>query len=141
MERKHAFTTYRPRKEYCFILLPQVRLESKILSSEIAFCTHTTRIANVSVISGSFAPISPIQNLFSKNQHKIASTGKQIIMVRRPEVLSQSLPSFRYRLFVVYQQSLNVSEQTCNVYWSKVWIRLTPKLKCALYSAAIPLIQ
>ena len=46
------------------------------------------------VIAGSSAPISSIQNLFSQNLHEIASTGKQIIMVGRPEVLSQSLPSF-----------------------------------------------
>ncbi len=72
------------------------------------------------VIAGSSAPISPNRNLFSQNQHEIASTGKQIVMVGRPEVLSQSLPSFRYRLSVVYQKSLNVSEQNCNVYWSKV---------------------
>ena len=92
------------------------------------------------VISGSSASISPIQNLSSQNQHKIASTGKQIVMVWRPEVLSQSLPSFRYRLSFVYQKSLNVPEQTCNVYWSKVWIQLTPKLMCAMYSTAMPLI-
>ena len=72
------------------------------------------------VISGSSAPISPIQNLFIQNHHEIASTGKQIFMVGRPEVLSQSLPSFRYRLSVVYQESLNISEQNCNVYWSTV---------------------
>ena len=41
-------------------------------------------------------------------------------MVGRPEVLSQSLPSFRYRLPVVYQKALNVSEQNYRVYWSKV---------------------
>ena len=69
------------------------------------------------VMASSSAPISPIQNLFSQNQHEIASTGKQIVMVGRPEVLSQSLPSFRYRLSVVYQKSLNVSEQNCNIYW------------------------
>ena len=68
------------------------------------------------VIAGSSAPISPIRNLFSQNQQEIASTGKQIVMVGRPEALSQSLPSFRYRLSVVYQKSLNASEQT----WSKV---------------------
>ena len=61
------------------------------------------------VIAGSSAPISPNQNLFSQNQQEIASTGKQIVVVGRPEVLSQSLPSFRYRLSVVYQKSLNVS--------------------------------
>ena len=74
------------------------------------------------VIAGSSAPISPIRNLFSqnKNQHEIASTGKQIVMVGRPEVLSQSLPSFRYRLSVVYQKSPNASEQNCHVDWSKV---------------------
>ena len=71
-------------------------------------------------IAGSSAPISLIQNLFSQSQHEIASTGKQIVRVGRPEVLSQCLPSFRYRLFVVYQKSLNVLEQNCNVYWSKV---------------------
>ena len=63
-------------------------------------------------IAGSSAPISLIQNLFSQSQHEIASTGKQIVMVGRPEVLSQSLPSFRYRLSFVYQKSLNVSELT-----------------------------
>ena len=72
------------------------------------------------VIAGSSAPISPNRNLFSQNQHEIARTGKEIVMVGRPELLSQSLPSFRYRLSFVYQKSLNVSEQTCNVYWSKV---------------------
>ena len=72
------------------------------------------------VIAGSVAPISPIQNLFSQNQHETASTGKQIVMVGRPEALSQSLPSFRYRFSVVYKKSLNVSEQNCNVYWSKI---------------------
>ena len=91
------------------------------------------------IIAGSSAPISLIQNLFSQNQHKMANTGKQIFMVGRPEVLSQSLPSFRYRLPFVYRKSLNVSEQNCNVYWSKVWIQLTPKLMCAIYSTAVPL--
>ena len=50
------------------------------------------------IIAGSSAPISPVRNLFSQNQDKIASTGKQIIMVGRPEVLSQPLPCFSYRL-------------------------------------------
>ena len=45
------------------------------------------------VIAGSSTPISQIQNLFSQNQHKIVSAGKQIVMVGRPEVVSQSLPS------------------------------------------------
>ena len=49
-----------------------------------------------------------------------ASTGKQIVMVGRPELLSQFLPSFMYRLSVVHRKYLNVSEQNCNVYWSKV---------------------
>ena len=71
------------------------------------------------IIASSSAPISLMQNLFSQNQHEIASTGKQIVMVGRPEVLPQSLPSFRYRLSVVYL-NLNVLEQNCNVYWSKV---------------------
>ena len=61
-------------------------------------------------------------------------------MVGRPEELSQSLPNFRFRLSVVCnQKSLNVLEQSCNVYWSKVWIQLTPKLKCAIYITAVPL--
>ena len=110
-------------KGYCCILLSQIRPTSKVLSSQIAFCAHTTRIAMCrwpDVIAGSSAPISPIRNLFCLNQHEIASTGKQIVMIGRPEVLSQSLPSFRYRLSFVYQKSLNISEQTCNVYWSKV---------------------
>ena len=54
-------------------------------------------------------------------------------------MLSQSLPSFRYRLSVVNKKSLNVAEQNCNVYWSKVLIQLTPKLTCAIYSTAVPL--
>ena len=91
------------------------------------------------VIAGSSAPISPILNLFSQNQQEIASTGKLIVMVGRPEMLSQSLPSIRYRLSVVYHKALNVSEQNCNVYWSKVRIQLTPKLMCAIYSTAAPL--
>ena len=123
------------------ILPPQERPEGKVLSSQIAFCAHTTRIENVSwrdVIAGSSAPISPIRNLFSQSQLKKASTGKQIVMVWRPEVLSQSLPSLRYRLTFVYQKSLNVSEQTWYVYWPMGWIQLTPKLMCAIYCAAIP---
>ena len=72
------------------------------------------------VIAGSSAPISPIRNLFSPNQDEIANTDKQIVLVGRPEESSQSLPSFRYRFSVVYKKSLNVSEQNCNVYWSKV---------------------
>ena len=94
---------------------------------------------SLKVIVGSSAPISPNRNLFSQNQHEIASTGKQIIMVGRPEVLSQSLASFRYRLSVVYQKSLNVSEQNCNVYWSKVWIQMTPKLMRAIYGTSVSL--
>ena len=60
-------------------------------------------------------------------------------MFGRPEVFSQSLPSFRYRFSVVYRKFINVSEQNCNVYWSKVWIQLTPKLLYAIYSTAVPL--
>ena len=71
------------------------------------------------VTVGSSAPMSSIRNLFSHSQHEIASAGKQIVMVGRPELLSQSLPSFRCRLSVVYQKSLNVPEQNCQVYWSK----------------------
>ena len=36
-------------KEYCCILLPQIRAEGKVLSSQIAFCAHTTGIVNMSV--------------------------------------------------------------------------------------------
>ena len=36
-------------KGYCCILLPQIRPEDKVLSSQIAFCVHMLRIANVSV--------------------------------------------------------------------------------------------
>ena len=104
-------------KGYCRILLPQIRPEGKVVSSQIAFCT-LCRWRHF--IAGSSAPISLIRNLFSQNQHKIARTGKQIVMVGRPEVLSQSLLSFRYNLSVVYHIYLNVSEQNCNVYWSKV---------------------
>ena len=68
------------------------------------------------VIAGSSAPISSNRNLFGQNQLEIISNGKQIVMVERPELLSQSLPGFRYRLSVVYQKSINASEQT----WSKV---------------------
>ena len=67
------------------------------------------------VIAGSSA-IAPIRNLFHQNQLEIVSTGKQRIMIGRPDVLSQSLPRFRYRLSVVYQRSLNVLKQNCNVY-------------------------
>ena len=102
------------------MLLLQIRPEVKVLSSQIVFCAHTMRIANVlvvDIVASSSASISPIQNLFSQNQDGIASTGKQIAVVGRPEMLSQSLPSFRCRLSVVYQKSLNVSEQNCTVYW------------------------
>ena len=34
---------------YCCVLLSQIGPEGKVLSSQIAFCAHTTRIANVSV--------------------------------------------------------------------------------------------
>ena len=34
-------------KGYCYMLLPQIGPEGKVLSFQIAFCTHTTRIANV----------------------------------------------------------------------------------------------
>ena len=36
-------------KGYCWIVLPQIRPEGKVLSSQIAFYAHMTRIANVSV--------------------------------------------------------------------------------------------
>ena len=107
-------------KGYCCILLPQIRPEGKVLSLTLHLKLHFAHTRGGlqmwwwhDVIAGSSAPISPIQNLRSQTQHEIASTGKQIIMVGRPEVLSQSLPSLRYRLSVVYQKSLNVSEQNC----------------------------
>ena len=55
------------------------------------------------IIAGSSTPFSPIQNLFGQNQVEIASTGEQIVIVGRLELLSQSLPSLRYRLSVVYR--------------------------------------
>ena len=82
-------------KGYCCILLPQIRPAGKVLSSQIAFWALMMRIAMClwhDVMAGGFAPIPPIQNLFSQNQLEIANTGKQIIMFGRPEVLSQSLP-------------------------------------------------
>ena len=103
-------------KGFCCILLPQKRPEDKV-RLKLRFA-HTRRGRDV--IAGNSAPISQNRNLFSQNSRETASTGKQIIMVGRLEVLSQSLPIFRYRLFVVYQKYLNVSEQTCNVYWSKI---------------------
>ena len=56
------------------------------------------------VTAGSSAPLSLIRNLFSQNQHNIASTGKQIIiiMVGRPEVSSQSL---QYNIYVCLEWS------------------------------------
>ena len=42
-------TCFHEGKGYCCILLPQIRPEGKVLSSQIAFNAHTTRIANVSV--------------------------------------------------------------------------------------------
>ena len=47
------------------------------------------------VIAGSSTPIPPIRNLFSQNQLEIASTGKQIVIAERREMLSQSLPMFQ----------------------------------------------
>ena len=106
---------------YCCILLPQIRHEGNVLSSQTAFCAPTTRIAKLlclwrDVIAGSTGPISPNPNSCRQNQHELASIGKQMVMVGKPEVLPQSLPSFGYRLSVVYQRSLNVSEQNCIVY-------------------------
>ena len=70
------------------------------------------------VMASSSAPISPIQNLFSQNQHEIASTGKQIWLEDLKCYLSLCQVSGTDSL--VYQKSLNVLEQNCNVYWSKV---------------------
>ena len=81
------------KKGHCCILLSQMRPEGKVLSSQIAFCTfaHTQQGLQMcrwhDVIAGSSAPILLIQNLFSQNQHEIASTAKQIVMVGEPEVL------------------------------------------------------
>ena len=36
-------------KGYCYILLPQLKPEGNVLSFQIAFCAHTTRIAKASV--------------------------------------------------------------------------------------------
>ena len=36
-------------KGYCCILLSQIRPEAKVLLSQIAFCTHRMRIANLLV--------------------------------------------------------------------------------------------
>ena len=66
-------------KGYCCILLKQR-------------FAHTRRGLEMcrwrDVIAGSSAPISPIRNLFSQNQYEIASTGKEIVMVGRPELSS-----------------------------------------------------
>ena len=78
--------------------------------------------------AGSSARILPNRNLFSQNQHEIASTGKQIVMVGRPEVLCQSLSRFRYRLSFVYQKFLNVSEQNCNAYGHRFEFNLLQNL-------------
>ena len=117
-------------KGYCCKLLPQIRPELKVRFFRLKLhfahtCQGLQRCQWCDIIGCSSASISPIQNLSSQNQYEIASTGKQIVMVGRSEVLSQSLPSFRYRLSVINQKSLNVSEQNCKVYWSKVWIQLT----------------
>ena len=48
------------------------------------------------------------------SQHEMPCTGKQIVMVGRHDVLSQSLPGFRYRLSIVRHISLNVLEQNYN---------------------------
>ena len=87
-------------KGYFCILLSQIRPEGKVLSSQIARTRRGLQMCRWrNVIAGSSAPISPNRNVSSQNQLEIASTGKQIVMVGRPEVLSQSVPSFRYRLF------------------------------------------
>ena len=72
-------------------------------------------------------PISLIQNLCDQNQSiqcQIACTVKQFMVIGIPEVLSQSLPSFRHKLSVVY---MNLKMQQSRTYWSKVWIQLIPK--------------
>ena len=38
-------------KGYCYILLPQLKPEGNVLSFQIAYCAHTTGIANLSVAS------------------------------------------------------------------------------------------
>ena len=99
----------------------KTRRQSSFVSNRV-LRTHEERCRCVGGVTSWLVappPISPIGNLFGPNQHEIASTGKQNVMVGRPEVLSQSVPSFRYRLSVIYRKSLNVSEQNCNVYCSK----------------------
>ena len=55
-------------------------------------------ISRRDVITGRSGPILPIWNIFSQNQHEIPFCIDQIVVVGRPEVLSQSLPSFKYKL-------------------------------------------
>ena len=62
-------------------------------------------------------PISLIQNLCDQNQCQIACTVKQFMVIGIPEALSQSLPSFRHELSVVY---INLKMQQSRTYWSKV---------------------
>ena len=82
-------------KGYFCILLSQIRPEGKVLSSQIARTRRGLQMCRWrDVIAGSSAPISQNRNLFSQNQQKIASTGKQIIMVGRPAVLAHFLSLF-----------------------------------------------
>ena len=82
-------------------------------------------------------PISLIQNLCDQNQCQIACTVKQFMVIGIPEVLSQSLPSFRHRLSVVYQKSQNAAEQNLLVKGLNSTDSKIHKL-CAIYNTAIP---
>ena len=127
-------------KGYCCILLSQISPEGKVLLSEIDFA-HTWWRLQVcqwrDIIAGSSAPFSPIQNSFSQEQHEIASTGKQIVMVGRPEVLSQSLLCFRYGLCCLPEISKCITAEPCLLV--KGLNATDSKIMCTIYSTAGPL--
>ena len=107
-------------KGYCCLLLPQIRPEGKVLSSQIAFCAHTTRLQMCrrrDVIAGSSAPISPIRIYSAKINTKQQALANKSLWL---EDLTCYFSLFQVSGAdsFVYQKSLNVSEQTCNVYWS-----------------------
>ena len=57
-------------KEYCCILLPQIRPDVEVFSSQTAFCENTRRGLQIcrwrDVITGSSVPISANRNLLSQ---------------------------------------------------------------------------
>ena len=60
-------------------------------------------------------------------------------MVGRPALLSQSLPSFRYRLSL-FTSNLNMyRSRTVMCTGQRFETKLTPNLMCAIYSTAVPL--